>query len=45
MKNWLNPIAELTPWKFWTRVVWVSVQLLITYFFLSNDDPFFYQGF
>jgi hypothetical protein len=45
MRNWLNPIEDMTAREFWVRLVWVSLQLTVVYFFLSSDDPFFYQGF
>ena len=45
MKRWLNPVEEITALQFWLRVTWVSLQLVMVYFFLSQNDPFFYQGF
>ena len=45
LSNWLLPIEDTSPWRFYPRLMWLSLQLIVTYYFLSNDDPFFYQGF
>ena len=45
MNSWFTLIEGMSARKFWLRLLWVSLQLVVVYFFLSNDDPFFYQGF
>ncbi len=45
LSKWLLPIEDMSPWRFYLRLMWLSLQLIVTYYFLSNDDPFFYQGF
>ncbi len=40
-----KPVEHIFTWQFWLRLVWISVQLITVYFFISSDDPFFYQGF
>ena len=39
------PIDGITASQFWVRLMWVTLQLSVVWFFLSSDDPFFYQGF
>jgi hypothetical protein len=45
LRKWLLPIEDISPWRFYLRLAWVAVQLVVTHYFLSSDDPFFYQGF
>jgi len=45
MANWISPVEGISAGRFWLRLMWVTVQLVVVYFFLSADDPFFYQGF
>jgi hypothetical protein len=45
MNDWLAPIEDRSVTQFWLRLIWVAMQLIAVYFFISNDDPFFYQGF
>ena len=45
MQNWLNPVADMSARQFWLRICLISLQLVVVYFLLSQDDPFFYQGF
>lgn len=43
--NLFAPIDGITASQFWVRLMWVTLQLSVVWFFLSSDDPFFYQGF
>jgi UDP-N-acetyl-D-mannosaminuronic acid transferase (WecB/TagA/CpsF family) len=44
IRNWLFP-TEMSPWRYWFRLLLVAVQLVLAYCLAEQNNPFFYQGF
>lgn len=45
MKRFFRPIPEISHTQLILRCVWISIQLILAYWFSNQVSPFFYQRF